>query len=316
MAGDWIKMRTNLGSDPAVIGLAIATGLDEDTIVGKLHKLWSWADQHTQDGHAVGVTPEWLDRLVSVKNFSVLLEKQGWLSIKKSGIVVPNFEVHNGKSAKRRALAAKRKVTQRSRKGHAPSVTKTGPEKRREREEVQTTPLPPFPEPLSVPVDTETEPEYQHLTRSFFKQIEELFDRELVFQWRGFQIKLLKDQVDRLGETKVLDVIRDAAKGISAPGITDRAQYLLKIVERYDPAVEKAKNAHWGRVICKTCGKTHKILMPIDQRKLYWTSGGQQLAIRCGCGESVPTGKRIPERYDVSELRDIPSNVEEALTSG
>lgn len=34
MAGDWIKMRVDLRDDPDVIGIAAATGLDEDTVVG------------------------------------------------------------------------------------------------------------------------------------------------------------------------------------------------------------------------------------------------------------------------------------------
>ena len=44
MAGDWIKMRVDLNEDPAVVGMAIALDTDEHSVVGRLHKLWSWAD--------------------------------------------------------------------------------------------------------------------------------------------------------------------------------------------------------------------------------------------------------------------------------
>ena len=46
MAGDWIKMRVDLADDPAVIGMASYLKMDEYEIIGRLHKLWSWADKH------------------------------------------------------------------------------------------------------------------------------------------------------------------------------------------------------------------------------------------------------------------------------
>ena len=311
MAGDWIKMRVNLASDPAVIGMSIALGLDEDTVVGKLHRIWSWADQHTEDGHAEGVTAEWVDSLVGVENFSSLLEKQGWMRIKKSGITIPNFEVHNGKSAKTRALATKRKVTERSRKGHAPAVTKTGLEKRREREERKPTSRPML---VSHPKsDPKPDPKPDPLPYSGICREIETDLLGIPMNWRSFQVKKMEVQVARLGAPKVLEVVRNAAKGITAPGIKDRAQYALRIVEQFDPEVEAAQNAHWGKVTCEGCGATHKILMQIEKRKIWWVARGSELAIRCGCGQSVPTGKQMPSSYDATELKDMPTAIEEAL---
>jgi len=136
MAGDWIKMRTDLAEDPAVIGIAGALDLDEDTVVGKLHRFWSWADRQTVDGNAPSVTHAWLDRYSGVTGFAAALVSVGWLEGSAGGGVrIPNFDRHNGKTAKQRALtalrAAKHKV-----KSNAPSVTssvtKSLPEKRRE----------------------------------------------------------------------------------------------------------------------------------------------------------------------------------------
>jgi len=101
---------------------------DEDTIVGKLHKLWSWADQHTTDGNAVGVTEKWIDRYVSVTGFAHSLVNVGWLSVKEDSVCIPNFDIHNGKPAKQRALTGQRV----KRKRNAVTVTKALPEKRRE----------------------------------------------------------------------------------------------------------------------------------------------------------------------------------------
>ena len=309
MAGDWIKIESVMPDKPEVGVIAEELGIDHDAVIGKLVRFWIWADQQSVDGNALSVTKALLDRVTFCTGFTLAMEKSGWLVMEKDGFTIPNFTVHNGKSAKKRALTNDRV----KRKRNAQSVTKALPEKRRE-ENIKTTtpPLPPPPEPSSVPKH-EQEPEYQHLPKAFFKKIELLFDNEIAFAWRGHQTRLLKDQVERLGEETVLRVIREAAKGIGGPGVNDRATYLLRIVERYDPAVAAAQDEHWGRVKC-VCGTTHKILMPIQQRKLYWSVRGKELAIKCGCGESVPTGKRVPDSYDVTELRDMPTEVEKALS--
>lgn len=52
MAGDWLKVRLDLRNDPAVIGMAEKLGIDQDTVVGKLIRLWSWFDLQSRDGHA------------------------------------------------------------------------------------------------------------------------------------------------------------------------------------------------------------------------------------------------------------------------
>ena len=46
MAGDWIKVKTDLATDPAVIRTAATLGLTEDVVVGKLCRLWSWANKY------------------------------------------------------------------------------------------------------------------------------------------------------------------------------------------------------------------------------------------------------------------------------
>lgn len=137
MAGDWIKMRTNLADDPAVIGIADALNLDEDTVVGKLHRLWSWADSQSRDGHAASVTKKWVDRYVRADGFADAMISVGWMIVDKSGVTLPNFDRHNGKTAKTRALSSDRQsrkrhgdVTDGSRDERDKNVTRE--EKRRE----------------------------------------------------------------------------------------------------------------------------------------------------------------------------------------
>lgn len=116
MAGDWIPMRSDLARDPAVIATAERLGLDPDLVVGKLHKLWAWADEQTIDGVSrSGVTFVWLDRYIGVTDFASALHQVGWLQPTADGFCIPNFEKYMGESAKTRALARRRQARKRSR---------------------------------------------------------------------------------------------------------------------------------------------------------------------------------------------------------
>lgn len=131
MAGDWIKMRTSLATDPAVISIAGQLDITEFEVVGILHHLWTWADTQSRDGHADGVTQKWINRYVHRDGFAEALVSVGWLIVNEAGIEFPNFERHNGETAKSRALAANRKQKQRS--NVTPSVTKESRTQRDER---------------------------------------------------------------------------------------------------------------------------------------------------------------------------------------
>ena len=124
MAGDWIKMRCDLADDPAVIELSESLKISEDEVIGKLYRLWSWANRQLRDGNA-RVTLLYVDKLVSVTGFAHTLEKVGWIRETKDGISFPNWDRHNSQSAKARALTLKRVR-------NARSVTSPLPEKRRE----------------------------------------------------------------------------------------------------------------------------------------------------------------------------------------
>ena len=104
MAGDWIKMRCDLAEDPSVIKMAAALDLDEFAVVGRLHRLWSWADTHTIDGQTDGVTVAWIDRFVALKGFAEAMQDAGWLIVDADQIAFPGFDRHNGQSAKKRAM--------------------------------------------------------------------------------------------------------------------------------------------------------------------------------------------------------------------
>lgn len=101
-------MRHDLRDDPGTIGIAGATGLDRDTVVGKLHRFWSWADRQTLDGNAAGVTGDWVDTIVEHPGFAAALITVGWLEETDAGISLPHFDRWISETAKQRALTAKR----------------------------------------------------------------------------------------------------------------------------------------------------------------------------------------------------------------
>lgn len=108
MAGDWIKMRNNLWDDPRVSACCDATEQSEATIIGGLYWLWSSADEHTVDGHLPGLSVAGIDRKTGIKGFGESLLACGWISDTSGGITICNFTEHNGSSAKKRCLHAKR----------------------------------------------------------------------------------------------------------------------------------------------------------------------------------------------------------------
>ena len=140
MSGEWIKMRLDLASDPAVIRIRRSVGLDVDAVVGKLHRLWSWADAHTIDGTAEGLDLEWVDETAGVPGFGAAMLAAGWLEETERGVRFANFDRHNGQSAKVRALAQSRMKRIRC----ADSATEAQPEeekkkkKKKRREETHT----------------------------------------------------------------------------------------------------------------------------------------------------------------------------------
>ena len=80
MAGDWIKMRSNLWDDPRVARMCDLTNERESAIVGGLYWLWATADQHSEDGIMLGLTLRAIDRKTGIPGFGEALVSAGWLA--------------------------------------------------------------------------------------------------------------------------------------------------------------------------------------------------------------------------------------------
>jgi hypothetical protein len=186
MSGDWIKMRTNLDTDPRVLEIATKLGVTELHVVGMLWKVWAWADAHTVDGNAIRVTDVTLDRFTCVTGFANQMRNVGWLQGKDGALCLPNFTEHNGQTAKKRANTSKRVAKHRN----APSVTdvtpKALPEKRREEK--------------SINKYIETPKAARCFSDSFFDGI--------WAKWRKHRSEKLKPLGDIEEETQLMDLSR------------------------------------------------------------------------------------------------------------
>lgn len=109
MAGDWIKMRADLFTHPKVVRISSALKADTLRTVGGLMSVWCLFDAHSIDGRLEGYRPETLDDHLRWPGFSAAMIAVRWLEDDCESLVLPEFDTHNGASAKRRAQDADRK---------------------------------------------------------------------------------------------------------------------------------------------------------------------------------------------------------------
>lgn len=140
MAGDWIKFELTTLDKPEVCQIADLADIDLDAVIGKLMRIWGWFDQQTEEGNAPSVTKKLLDRIVGVSGFCEHMKSVGWMLEHEEVISLPHFDRHNGKTAKNRALTARRVAKHKTTndEGNAPSVKCALPREEREKSNTHT----------------------------------------------------------------------------------------------------------------------------------------------------------------------------------
>lgn len=116
MRRPWIKVEVSTPDKPEVCAIATRLKTSEDAVVGKLIRLWGWMELNRVNPDDLGVTPEFLDKLVSKKGFSAAMAEAGWLRVDGEKLWLPNFTKYNGQEAKVRGLTALRVARHRKRK--------------------------------------------------------------------------------------------------------------------------------------------------------------------------------------------------------
>lgn len=178
MAASWIKIRTDLLTDPRVVGMAKDLDTDRYRIIGLLHAVWSLADEHAvprkcpgdngtnvpgTEGHLARYSPRDIDELTGQGGLAAAMMAVDWLRAYPDGLGLPDWDKHHASSAKTRDLETKRKRKWRAARDKRPRDNGTnvpgttgrdrGPEKRRE-EKIEKTATPSLVPPLPTSLDT------------------------------------------------------------------------------------------------------------------------------------------------------------------
>lgn len=110
-------MRIHLDEEQEVFQIANELGIERDLVVGKLHRMWGYADEHTTRGRIAqnNLRESDLDAIVSRAGFVRAMKNAGWLLEKDGYWIFPKFNKHNGVTAKQRALNSERQRRRRCR---------------------------------------------------------------------------------------------------------------------------------------------------------------------------------------------------------
>lgn len=108
MADNWIKVEDTLPDKPEVVQMAMELKIDQDSVAGKLLRIWGWADRNAINGTLIPVTCEFIDRTTHCPRFSEAMRRVGWLVGDDGALTFPRFERHNGQDAKKRAETNRR----------------------------------------------------------------------------------------------------------------------------------------------------------------------------------------------------------------
>lgn len=134
MAGDWIKMTSDIGDKPEVRKLSRLLSISRYDVVGRLHAFWSWVDKHSSTGECIDITCDDIDDITDLAGFADALRQVGWLTGRDASLGLPHFDRHNGQSAKARSLESEAKRIRRQLSDECPTKNEPNvrPEKRRE----------------------------------------------------------------------------------------------------------------------------------------------------------------------------------------
>jgi len=109
----WIKFRTSLLNHPKVVRIASAICPHDvrrmSVTIGAILHIWAMADTHADGECLPNMSIEALDLLLGVPGFAKAMVDVGWLEERDGSLYLPNYQEHNGPTAKRRALDQTRK---------------------------------------------------------------------------------------------------------------------------------------------------------------------------------------------------------------
>ncbi len=112
----WIKVDTMMMRKQEIGFVALRCGCSEKEAFASWFLLWGWFDAESVDGSMPFANKAKCDQVAELPGIADALEQVGWLEFEpEMGLLVIDWEKHNGNSTKARALAAQRKSRERRR---------------------------------------------------------------------------------------------------------------------------------------------------------------------------------------------------------
>ena len=113
MAGEWFAVDCCLESKPETAEILVATGEPVDAVVGRLVRLWAWAQLNSEDGSLRG-TPAVLAHVAGGDEaFWLAVEATGWIEFDGKLVKIAGWDKRFSQAAKKRMLDARRKAEER-----------------------------------------------------------------------------------------------------------------------------------------------------------------------------------------------------------
>lgn len=259
MAGDWVKVEHVTPDKPEVWRMADILSIDADAVVGKLLRVWIWADQQTVSGHAASVTKSLLNRVAGVTGFAEAMLQVGWLSESEAGVEFTNFCRHNGQTAKTRALSKNRKQVHRSRHDsvtlpafHERDQIVTREEKRRE-ENIESDSDGDESPDVVIPAAMDTQPVHSAV-RLWKRHLEHVAPDKAIIA-NSPQEQMFWQEISRMGPDRFLAAVEYSV-----------ARKYLSLVEKPPPRTAKASGGGGGGMSAR------------DRIRAVGTSGGGDVA--------------------------------------
>ena len=110
MAGEWFAVDCCLETKPETVEILVATGEPVDVVIGRLVRLWAWAQLNSEDG-SIKATTAILARVAGGdEKFWETVAETGWIELGEKTVTIAGWEKRFSQAAKRRMLDARRKA--------------------------------------------------------------------------------------------------------------------------------------------------------------------------------------------------------------
>lgn len=166
MAGDWIRMRSCLITDPKVMAIGrhlqtrpifsrwltcdqyddavICDGALRYVVTGALHNVWCNANEHCDGDTVLGADLLWVDAVSGIEGFGSAMESVGWVESFEGGIRFPKFNRHNTSGAERQRRYREKRALQSDVTRNVTQRNAVAPREEKRREEKNTGGIPPI----------------------------------------------------------------------------------------------------------------------------------------------------------------------------